>query len=42
MSIRGYFHKADIVIVVLIAAAIAYFLYRHFKPEKENKVTPVG
>ncbi|UCB51940.1 MAG: DedA family protein [Candidatus Zixiibacteriota bacterium] len=41
MSIRGYFHKADIVIVVVIVAGLAYFLYRHFRPEKENKVTPV-
>jgi membrane protein DedA with SNARE-associated domain len=40
MSIRGYFHQADIVIVILIVAGIAYFLYRHFKPEKKNIVTP--
>jgi membrane protein DedA with SNARE-associated domain len=39
MSIRGYFHQADIVIVMLIVAGIVYFLYRHFKPEKKNRVT---
>ena len=39
MEIRVYFHKADVVIVVIIIAAIAYFLYRHFKPEKKNRVT---
>lgn len=39
MSIRGYFHQADIVIIVLVVAGIAYFLYRHFKSEKESSVT---
>jgi len=39
MSIRGYFHQADIVIIILIVAAIAYFLYRHFKPDEKSSVT---
>lgn len=41
MSIRGYFHQADIVIVIIIVAGIAYFLYRHFKPGKKDSVTSV-
>ena len=41
MSIRGYFHQADIVIVAIIVAGIAYFLYRHFKPKKRSNLTPV-
>jgi membrane protein DedA with SNARE-associated domain len=40
-SIRVYFHKADIVILVIIVAGITYFLYRHFRPEKKNNITSV-
>ena len=38
MSIRGYFHQADIVIIVLVVAGIAFFLYRHFRSEKQSSV----
>ena len=42
MSIRVYFHKADVIIVIIIIAGIAYFLYRHFRPEKKNSVASAG
>lgn len=35
-NIRGYFRGADIVIIVVILLGIAFFLYRHLKPEKNN------
>jgi membrane protein DedA with SNARE-associated domain len=41
MSIRGYFHKVDIIIVAIIVAGIAFFLYRHFKSNKRSNLTPV-
>jgi membrane protein DedA with SNARE-associated domain len=36
MSIKVYFHRADIVIGIVIVLGIALFLYRHLKPEKEK------
>jgi membrane protein DedA with SNARE-associated domain len=36
MSIKVYFHRADIVIGIIIVLGIALFLYRHLKPEKEK------
>jgi len=39
MSIRVYFHRADIFIGIIIVLGIAYFLYRHLKPEKRNNLT---
>jgi len=35
-TIRGYFHGADAVIGVLIAAAFAFWLWHHLKPEHEK------
>ena len=34
MDIKNYFHNADIVIVVLVVLAFAFYLYHHLKPEK--------
>jgi membrane protein DedA with SNARE-associated domain len=39
MSIKVYFHRADLFIGVVILLAIGYFLYRHLKPEKKSTVT---
>jgi membrane protein DedA with SNARE-associated domain len=39
MSIKVYFHRADLFIGVVILLAIGYFLYRHLKPEKKRTVT---
>ncbi len=39
MSIRVYFQRADILIGIIIVLGIAYFLYRHLKPEKKNNLT---
>lgn len=33
MSVRGYFHGADMVIGVVLLAGIGVFLYHHLKPE---------
>ncbi len=37
-SLKVYFHRADILIAVLIALAVFLFVYRHVKPEKKNSV----
>lgn len=37
MSIRVYFRRADILIIGVIVLGIAYFLYRHLKPEKNQE-----
>lgn len=34
-SIRRYFHGADIVIIVLLGVAFAFWLYHHLKPETQ-------
>ena len=39
MSIKVYFHRADIFIGAVIVLGIAYFLYRQLKPEKKSTVT---
>jgi membrane protein DedA with SNARE-associated domain len=39
MSMKVYFHRADIFIGIIIVLGIAYFLYRHLKPEKKSSVT---
>lgn len=36
-SLKAYFHKADVVIVVVILALIALYIYHHVKGEKEYK-----
>ena len=36
LSIRGYFHNADIVIVAIVLLGIAFYLYHHFRPEKSG------
>jgi membrane protein DedA with SNARE-associated domain len=36
MSIKTYFRRADIFIVIIVTLGIAYFLYRHLKPEKKT------
>lgn len=33
-TIKTYFRGADVIIVVVIIAGIAFFIYRHLKPEK--------
>jgi membrane protein DedA with SNARE-associated domain len=33
-TIRSYFRGADVVIVVVIVVGVAFFIYRHVKPEK--------
>ena len=33
-TIKSYFRGADVVIVVVIVVGIAFFIYRHVKPEK--------
>jgi membrane protein DedA with SNARE-associated domain len=38
MSLRAYFHRADILIVMLVALAVFFFVYRHVRPEKKNSV----
>jgi len=35
-SIRKYFHGADIIIVIVIILGIAFFIYRHLKPQKSS------
>ena len=35
-SIRKYFHGADIVIAAAILLGIAFFIYRHLKPQKSS------
>ncbi len=35
-SIRVYFHRADIFIGIIIILGVAFFLYRHLKPEKKD------
>jgi membrane protein DedA with SNARE-associated domain len=35
-SLRVHFHRADIVILAIIALAVALFIYRHVKPERKN------
>jgi len=35
-SIRTYFHGADTVIVILIALALVFWLWRHLKPESKT------
>lgn len=34
-TLRGYFHGADIIIGVFLGAGFIFWLYHHFKPEKE-------
>lgn len=36
-DIRHYFHGADVVIVALIIIALAFWLWRHLKPESKKK-----
>lgn len=36
-SLQGYFHRADLVIGIVIVLGIAYFLYRHLKPAKVQR-----
>jgi membrane protein DedA with SNARE-associated domain len=33
-TIKGYFRRADVVIVIVIVVGIVFFIYRHLKPEK--------
>jgi membrane protein DedA with SNARE-associated domain len=35
-SLKVYFHRADILIAILLALAVFFFVYRHVKPEKRN------
>lgn len=35
-SIRKYFHGADIIIIIVIILGIAFFIYRHLKPQKST------
>lgn len=35
-SLKVYFHRADILIAILLALAVFFFVYRHVKPEKKN------
>lgn len=37
-NIRNYFHGADVVIAVLIAVGIAFYLYHHLKPDKKTSM----
>lgn len=36
-SIRTYFHNADVVVVILVALAIVFYLWHHLRPERELK-----
>lgn len=36
-SLRNYFHNIDIVIGVILVIGIAFFIYHHVKPEKQEK-----
>ncbi|KPJ49953.1 MAG: alkaline phosphatase, partial [candidate division Zixibacteria bacterium DG_27] len=36
-ELREYFHHADLVIGIVIVLGIAYFLYRHLKPAREQR-----
>ncbi|MCX8053097.1 MAG: VTT domain-containing protein, partial [Armatimonadetes bacterium] len=34
-KLRAYFHKADVVIVAIIAILVALYIYHHVKSDKE-------
>jgi membrane protein DedA with SNARE-associated domain len=36
-SVKTYFHNADVVIVAIVVLGIAFYLYRHLKPEAGSK-----